>query len=412
MFSRGTLKTIDKPTASEKTSGLLVLPGRFLEVADPNGTAREAPVIIIKEGMGNLADRHFYSAELLQKIVSMFDGVKAYADHPSKTEESDRPERSIKDIVGYYHSPRVTMVEGKTAIAAILKINHGPAYDWAWDLVKEAAIFAKRFENRDYVGISINAWGASHPVEHEGGIVNMVDDLTEVQSADIVTQAGAGGGFRLREAVKKALSKGRTQEGHYMRELLNQHGAGLAELRSKVKSDPAAEQAYGPALEALVGHCAEMMKGADQPPVAPPAAAVKPPEADPVKQEAEKPVGEETFEQMQERYKGGKMSPTECKVFEALNAARAEAKVAQNKAMIERLLKEAAIPEAFAEDLPIICAGKAEDEAKKIIESRKKLVAPLMENRGSGAGAGGEKGKETPSKLSEKMKASGIALKA
>lgn len=445
----------------------LILGIRLQEAGQVNEQAREVPVLIIKEGMGNKVDRHFYSRELLQKIAPAFDGVKAYADHPSKTEESDRPERSVKDIVGYYHSPKFVEVNGRGAIEAILKINDGASCAWAWDLVKEAVAYSQKFNNKDLVGISINAYGTSHSAEMGDELVNMVDELTEVQSADIVTQAGAGGGFRLREAVKKALKEG-YEGANQVHNLLKQHADGLQGMRQALKSSPEHEKAYGPAMDALIGHCAEMMsqceKEAPMNPEAPapapaaaaapaapaPAAAAAPaaPEAKPDDKkkpmESAKPEGEEApkpaaeapapapapeapkpeakkeepapapapnpnlhveaktpeqeFEAMQERYKGGKMSANEVKVFEALMVV-----------VVEKAIKESGIPEAYASDLKEACAKKTTPEVKALVEARKKLVASLVGDRAEGAGA--PEVKPDSGKFTEALQKAGVPLK-
>lgn len=411
--SMGQLTRPGKPVESKR--GSLRLGLRLLEAEGgiKEGT-REVPVLIIKEGMGNKADRHFYSAELLNRVAPLFDGIKAYANHPSKTEETDRPERDVKEIVGYYHSPRVVMVEGRAAIAATLKIIDGAAYEWAWNLVKESAAFAKKFKDKDLVGISINAWGASHEVEGADGAVNMVDDLTEVQSADIVTQAGAGGGFRLREAIKKVLAREESKPGRgNMNELMAKHGEGLKALHDKIKSNPQHAEAYGPAMEELMSHHAALSKAHEEEAAkVAPAAGADSADADGVeeKKEAAKRAEEaKDFEKLTENYKAGKLTPSERVIYEALASAKAEARIKENVAMVEKTVKESGIPEAYSEDLFVICAGRPEAEVKKLVEARKKLIAPLIADKGQGAGAGA--GSKSPSKLQEKLAASGVSMK-
>lgn len=401
--SMGALFKPHKPMETKRTH--LVLGTRFLEAAIDD-SKREVQVLIIKEGMGNKVDRHSYSADLLKKVTPLFDGVKAYANHPSKTEESDRPERDIKEIVGYYQDPQFIMEGGRAAITATLKIIDGAAYDWAWNLVKEAASFAKKFKDKDLVGISINAWGASHAVETSDGMVNMVDDLTEVQSADIVTQAGAGGGFRLREAVKKVLAREAYSEGGNNMDpkaALMKHGEGLKALHDQISANPEHAKAYGPAMEAIMAHHAEMMKGCEAAAPAPDNAA-----AEEAKKEAARQAEvSKDFEKMTEAYKSGKMSPVEKALYEKVVEERAATKIKENVSMIERVIREAGIPESYASDLPVICAGKAEGEVKKLVEARKSLIA-LAGDRGQGAGAGN--GGKPASKLSDKLAESGIKL--
>ncbi len=392
-----------------KKTGALLIGVRFFESEAPSEDTREVPVLIIKEGMGNKADRHLYSSDLLKKAAPLFNGVKAYANHPSKTEETDRPERDIRDIVGWYHSPQVVMVEGKTAIRAMLKINDGAAYDWAWNLVKEAVAFSKKFKDKDLVGISINAWGSSHAVEGEDGkVVNMVDDLTEVQSADIVTQAGAGGGFRLRESVKKALFKEADMDH---KALLAKFGEGLKAFHGELAKNPDHAKAYGPAMEALMGAHAELSKSAEaMPPAA--GAAGGAGNAEPEVTEAER-AANETMEKMREDYIAGKLTPREKSLFEKLSEAETEKKVRANAEMIEKHISEAKLPETYAEDIRILCAGKPEADVKRMVEARKKLVEAIHGgNRAQGAGSGaGGTGGGKPSKLSEAVAKSGVPLK-
>jgi hypothetical protein len=426
------------PVPKESNRSALSLAVRILEADGvPNDATRELPVIIIKEGMGNKVDRNFYSAELLRRVFPMFEGVKAYADHPSKSEEKDRPERSIRDIVGHYHSPRIVMVEGKTAIAATLKINDGASYDWAWNLVREAAAFAKKYPDKDLVGISINAYGASHQVEGEFGLINMVDDLSEVGSADIVTQAGAGGGFRLRESIRKILAREGVPQGGNVKELLQKHGDALSALRDKIKGEPEHEKAYGPALEELVSHHSELVKaherligGEGKPPekpaepstkpAAPPAPGDKPQEGQLLHlpegkagKPPELPKEEEAYKRVEADYKAGKLSEAERKIFELVAAKRHDLEVAANAKMVAGHIRESGIPEAYAADLVESCAGKSEDEVKTIVETRKALISPLLDNRGSGAGAGtGTASGSKTAGLAEKLAAAGVKLKA
>src|SRR6266852_5962606 len=54
-------------------------------------------VTIIEEGMGNSKDKNFYSGDALQTGAQLFNGAKAYADHPDAIKEKTLPERSMKE---------------------------------------------------------------------------------------------------------------------------------------------------------------------------------------------------------------------------------------------------------------------------------------------------------------------------
>ena len=177
---------------------------RFIESSfDP--VKRTVDVIIIEEGMGNKRDRHFYLPKTLQETVKnhVFNGAQAYADHPSKFDDANRPERSVRDLIGYYFDDRIVATEAGVAIAAKLKIQEG--VDWALGLVKEAIEYNKKFPDKVYVGISINADGDTSPNERDGQQVNDVTSITEAFSADMVTKPARGGKFlQLVESVQGA----------------------------------------------------------------------------------------------------------------------------------------------------------------------------------------------------------------
>lgn len=157
---------------------------------------RTADVLIIEEGLGNRRDKHYYGTDTLLTAVAqgVFEGAQAYADHPSRTEESDRPERSVRDLIGYYYDVRSTKsAANKAAICAKLKIQEGQ--DWAFGLIREAIDYAKRFPGKVYAGLSINADGDVSPAEVGGQQVNYVHSITDVFSADLVTRPARGGKF-------------------------------------------------------------------------------------------------------------------------------------------------------------------------------------------------------------------------
>ena len=56
-----------------------------------------AKVKIIGPGQGSSG---YYSPELLQKEAAKFANVHCYWDHPTPTQEAERPERSLRDLAG------------------------------------------------------------------------------------------------------------------------------------------------------------------------------------------------------------------------------------------------------------------------------------------------------------------------
>jgi hypothetical protein len=132
-------------------------------------------VTIIKAGWGSSG---YYSRPMLErdgpKVFPI--GTHMFLDHPGRQEESDRPERSVKDLAAVISStPRM---EGD-------------------ELVAEADVFAVWQPVIDSIatdiGLSIRALGETEPGSAEGRDGPLVTALTEGISVDFVTRAGAGG---------------------------------------------------------------------------------------------------------------------------------------------------------------------------------------------------------------------------
>lgn len=140
-------------------------PGRFL-------------VQLISPGWGSSG---YYSQEVLEaaaKAKVFGKGLHQYLDHPTATEQYDRPERTVRDL------------------AAVLE------EDARWDgdlraLVAEATVFGAHRqvlqEMADAIGVSIRASAEVEPGEAEGRAGLIITQLVEGISADYVTHAGRGG---------------------------------------------------------------------------------------------------------------------------------------------------------------------------------------------------------------------------
>jgi len=188
-----------------------------LQEAGPFGLNREqrvARVILITEGLGNLRDKNFYTREAIQSCPRVFEGKQFYVDHPSRDEEETRPERSIRDLAGYFKNCSVgTIRDPKTgeplsACFADLKFSESDAGNLAMAQVATALEYQRQMRGgKDvYAGISINAGGLSEPGVIDGTDVNMVRQIHDAFSADIVTKPARGGKFLslVQEAARSA----------------------------------------------------------------------------------------------------------------------------------------------------------------------------------------------------------------
>ena len=383
--SMGTLVQLTRPAKTkESKSGSLHLRAHFIE-AEANDTAREVPVIIIQEGLGNKRDRHFYTKAALEKSYVRFDGAQCYADHPGKSEEADRPERTIRDLIAYYKNPEVIDYKGKTAIKAILKVFDGDAYTWAWDLVKESLAYAKLFPDKDLVGISINANGVTHPEQSEDQqITHYVDEITEVNSSDVVTKAGAGGkiGAGIREAIAAvtlAKAKNKPEVKTLMKKALEKIATEMEALSAKCESGEVETAALPEVINAII---AQLKQLADQ--------STDDGTDDGLDEEAKKAADAAAAAPAAAVPAAG--AQKESAALKALTdeniALKESIKLRDSAAMVEKLLKESHLPAGTYDGLRMILIGKDEGYCKKMIEAKHKEIASLLGLKAKVTGTG------------------------
>ena len=125
---------------------------------------------IIVPGQGSSG---IYTAENLAESAPLFKaGTEMFIDHPTETEEWERPERSIRDYAGVFLEDATVGEDG--ALYAVCKVFSGVN-----ELIKD---------KWEHIGVSINAWCAD-PISENG----IVPPIAGVRSVDFVTTPGAGG---------------------------------------------------------------------------------------------------------------------------------------------------------------------------------------------------------------------------
>lgn len=147
-------------------------------VADDHRSVR---VTLIKPGWS--ANSRYYSKKLLGESAAKFEGTKAYYDHPSKDELKARPERSVRDVAGWYQDVRQ---ESDGRLTASLNVID----DKAMSLIETAVT-----KNPGLIGLSINALGRTVMGEADGKKGIIVEAIEKANSTDIVTTPAAGGRF-------------------------------------------------------------------------------------------------------------------------------------------------------------------------------------------------------------------------
>lgn len=233
-FPQATRAGVKKESAKRN----LTIRAHFKEgSAQGNAVATKYDVILIQEGLGNFRDAYYYTKEAIVSGVALFEGKKIYADHPSEIDEQVRPERSVKDILGHFENVRVEEGSGgQSMLCASVQILPDRPYDWARALMAHSVEYAKKYPDKDFVGLSINASGDANEMQFDEflksvsipdsaakkladaqaeGIqsVRVVSEITDAVSVDLVTEAGAGGRVRsMLEENKKRETKMKQEE--------------------------------------------------------------------------------------------------------------------------------------------------------------------------------------------------------
>ena len=136
-------------------------------------------VKVIESGWGSSG---YYGPEMLKEYgPTVFSaGTKVFMNHPSISEESNRPERDIHQLAGKLVSDAV--FDGTGLVAEVEFYSHYAP------IIREMA---------GDVGLSIRALGEASVGEAEGREGPIIESLIadELTSVDVVTVAGAGGKF-------------------------------------------------------------------------------------------------------------------------------------------------------------------------------------------------------------------------
>lgn len=149
-----------------------------------------AQVVVIRPGINEDRDC-FYPADVLARDYTIFEGVKMYANHPTDAEETERPERSIRDWVATLKNVHPDPSTGEIIGEAVV---HQSWMRETLAALRDQGVLSE-------MGISINAVGTVTEGKVDGYDVNIIERLDMARSVDFVTEAGAGGLVKLYEAT-------------------------------------------------------------------------------------------------------------------------------------------------------------------------------------------------------------------
>ncbi|KAA3644551.1 MAG: hypothetical protein DWQ07_14120 [Chloroflexi bacterium] len=137
------------------------------------------PIKIISPGWGSSG---YYPEAVLERDAEVFaKGTKMYWDHPTASEEVERPERSLRDLAAELVSDARWEESGVEGPGVYADAKVFEAYQPAVD------------EMAPHIGVSINALGYGRQGEAEGEKGHIVEQLVLAKSVDFVTEPGRGG---------------------------------------------------------------------------------------------------------------------------------------------------------------------------------------------------------------------------
>lgn len=137
---------------------------------------------------GKSKNNRRYGEAVLQLSAPLFENVQTYANHPSKSDKVERPERNVREITGW-----ITNVEYKEgALWGVRHFTRTQAGNDVWTLVED---IVSGKAPASLLGGSINALGKAKLIKEADDQVLEVESIDRVVSVDDVTVPAAGGGF-------------------------------------------------------------------------------------------------------------------------------------------------------------------------------------------------------------------------
>lgn len=155
-------------------------------------------ITLIREGDGNSADGRFYPGSALRELVESgrAEGMQAFANHPTLSEEMDRPERDVKELIGYHTDIKYVEEAGlpkvKSVFVPVTTNDMHPHYGWVVSLAEAAT---KAPTKAPLVGWSLFGLSQVHEGKKPDGSDGEIAEVILPSSCDLVTNAGAGGEF-------------------------------------------------------------------------------------------------------------------------------------------------------------------------------------------------------------------------
>lgn len=144
---------------------------------DAEGNGR---IKLIRSGWGSSG---YYGADMLRRDGPLVfaEGTHMYWNHPTATEEAERPERDLSTMAGVFTGNAAWEEEGERGPGLYATVQVFEPYRKS---VNEMA---------DHIGVSIRAAGRARTGEADGQKGRIIEEIVQAASTDFVTKPGAGG---------------------------------------------------------------------------------------------------------------------------------------------------------------------------------------------------------------------------
>lgn len=177
-------------------------PRSVVESAPSTKSSGGIRALILSAGMGNPADRNYYTREFIQSALPLVEGADSFYDHSSLSEEKDIPERRVRDKAGWwadaeigkFTDPEHPELGARDGLFATFYPRSGDPQ--IASLLTTAATKAAKYPNAPaFLAYSINAYGVGQPGQSpdDGSACTIMNRMTDLRSIDAVTAAGARG---------------------------------------------------------------------------------------------------------------------------------------------------------------------------------------------------------------------------
>jgi len=140
------------------------------------------PIKLIEDGWNASGQRYYPRDVLIRDGATAFPaGTHMYWDHPTASEESERPERSLRDLAGNLVSDARWDDDGPEGPGLYADAQVFEGYRGVVD------------ELAPHIGVSIRATGQAHHGSRDGRDGQIIERIVQGRSVDFVTAPGAGG---------------------------------------------------------------------------------------------------------------------------------------------------------------------------------------------------------------------------